>query len=124
MHDRQPPHIAWDIAAGAWVGFALLADTAAFRDATPSKLYEYLAHGMPFIATDLPGHERLAQESRAGIIVADANQAAAALADLASGTLALPQLSQRAVEYAATSDRYQHGSADLAEAIENLLGPA
>ena len=121
LHDRQPPHVAWDIAGGAWVGFALLADTAAFRDATPSKLYEYLAHGMPFIATALPGHIRLAQESQAGIIVDDAEQAAAALTQLSSGATALPALANSAVEYAATSDRYQHGSADLAEAIENLL---
>ncbi|GAA4895422.1 hypothetical protein GCM10025789_11110 [Tessaracoccus lubricantis] len=68
-HDRQPPTEAWRIAAGADVGLCLLADTPAFRDAMPSKVYEYLAMGMPTVATPLPRVRELIEGTGAGVIV-------------------------------------------------------
>ena len=68
-HDRQPPAESWRIAAGADVGLCLLADTPAFRDAMPSKVYEYLAMGMPTIATPLPRVRELVEGTGAGAIV-------------------------------------------------------
>src|SRR5690606_12171190 len=53
-HDRQPPREAWRHASGAWVGLLLLDSTPAFRQAVPSKLYEYMACGLAVVATDLP----------------------------------------------------------------------
>ena len=57
----------------------LLDDTPAFRAAVPSKLYEYLAAGVPVIATPLPRVEKVITESGAGVIVSDATKAAAVL---------------------------------------------
>lgn len=68
-HDRQPPAESWRIAAGADVGLCLLADTPAFRDAMPSKVYEYLAMGMPTVATPLPRVRELVEGTGAGSIV-------------------------------------------------------
>ncbi|WP_232514712.1 glycosyltransferase [Cellulomonas sp. PSBB021] len=78
-HGRQPPREAWTLARGAWVGLLLLDQTPAFRDAIPSKLYEYLACGLAVVATDLPRSARVVRESAAGVVVDDAAGAAEAL---------------------------------------------
>jgi glycosyltransferase involved in cell wall biosynthesis len=79
FHGRRPPRDAWALAGGAWAGLVLLDDTPAFRAAVPSKLYEYLAAGVPVIATPLPRVEKVITESGAGVIVSDATEAAAVL---------------------------------------------
>lgn len=78
-HDRRPPRDAWQLARGAWVGLLLLEDTPAFRDALPSKLYEYLACGLPVVTTDLPRSARMVRETGAGVVVRDVAEAAGVL---------------------------------------------
>jgi len=75
-HGRLPPRQAWELAAGASVGLALLHDTPAFRDAIPTKVYEYLACGLAVLATPLPRVAQLLDVSGAGRTVRDAAQAA------------------------------------------------
>lgn len=69
FHGRQPPERAWRLAAGAWCGLALLEDTPAFRDAVPSKLYEYLGSGLAVVVTDLPRQRQLVEHIGAGAVV-------------------------------------------------------
>jgi glycosyltransferase involved in cell wall biosynthesis len=79
LHGRMPPREAWQVASAADVGFALLEDTPAFRDAVPTKVYEYLACGLAVIATPLPRVRALLEQSGGGVVVADAPAAAAVL---------------------------------------------
>jgi glycosyltransferase involved in cell wall biosynthesis len=79
FHGRLDPQKAWALAEGAWVGIVLLEDTPAFRDAVPSKLYEYLACGLAVVATPLPRMAELIAESGAGHVVPDAAAASATL---------------------------------------------
>ena len=72
FHGRKPPKQAWALARGAWVGLSLLDDTPAFRDAVPSKLYEYLAAGLAVVTTPLPRAAAIVTESAAGVVVPDA----------------------------------------------------
>lgn len=69
VHGRLAPREAWRLAQGAWCGLALLEDTPAFRDALPSKLYEYLGTGLAVIVSDLPRQAALVTEARAGEVV-------------------------------------------------------
>lgn len=78
-HGRQEPKRAWEVAEGADVGLCLLADTPAFADAMPSKVYEYQACGLPTVATPLPRVARLLRRSGAGVLVEDAEETTAAL---------------------------------------------
>ena len=80
FHDRMPPVEAWRIAANATVGLCLLADTPAFRDAMPSKVYEYLAMGLPTVATPLPRVVELLGGEDAGVIVDDYDAVSALVA--------------------------------------------
>lgn len=90
LHGRCPPAQAWRIVAGAWVGLALLEDTAAFRAAMPSKVLEYLACGLPVLTTDLARPAALVRDSGAGAVVAGGTpaqvgaRAGAVLLDLAA----------------------------------------
>lgn len=69
VHGRQPPRLAWAHARGATCGFVLLDDTLAFRDALPSKLYEYAACGLPVIVTDLPRQRAFVETHGIGQVV-------------------------------------------------------
>jgi glycosyltransferase involved in cell wall biosynthesis len=74
-----PSREAWAITRGAWVGLLLLEPTPAFREAMPSKLYEYLACGLPVVATPLPRVADLLATTGAGVVVDDASGVTAIL---------------------------------------------
>ena len=46
---------AWGEAAGSLAGLSLLRDVPAYREAVATKLWEYMAAGIPPIVSDLPG---------------------------------------------------------------------
>ncbi|HEX3004951.1 MAG TPA: glycosyltransferase [Angustibacter sp.] len=82
-HGRQPPQQAWTIARGAHVGLVLLHDTPAFREAMPTKVYEYLACGLGVVSTSLPRVEQLVTDLGVGWVVShpvDAQQVLSRLA--------------------------------------------
>jgi len=54
---------------GALVGLSLLSDDPNYRVSMPSKVIEYLAHGVPVIATPLPAVATLIGEEGGGILV-------------------------------------------------------
>jgi glycosyltransferase involved in cell wall biosynthesis len=68
---RLTPERAWRYAQGAWAGLLLLADTAAFQCSMPSKVYEYLASGLPVITTPLARPAELVQRTGAGVVAPD-----------------------------------------------------
>ncbi len=63
---------------GACAGLALLHDEPNYRHSMPTKLYEYLARGVPYVSTPLPLARRLAEDSGGGIIVPFGDAPAAA----------------------------------------------
>lgn len=85
FHGRQPPERAWRLASGAWCGLALLEDTPAFRDAVPSKLYEYLGSGLAVVVSDLPRQRQLVELAGAGAVVAADTRAGAECAAVLRG---------------------------------------
>jgi glycosyltransferase involved in cell wall biosynthesis len=146
VHGRQPPARAWQIAAGASVGMLMLADTPAFRDAVPTKLYEYLACGMAVVATPLPrvvpiitgagagagrvGAGRVGDEGPGsqgspspGVLVADADEAAAVLRRWAQDPAELAVLRRAALTYAEHQLRGASVWDGLATVIAELLQP-
>ncbi len=100
LHGRLAPRAAWEVAAGAWVGMLLLEDTPAFRDALPSKVHEYLWCAMAVLTTDLPRQAGLVRDSGAGVVVADAEQAGAALRAWSDDPAAVAALGDRAAAWA------------------------
>jgi glycosyltransferase involved in cell wall biosynthesis len=54
---------------GATVGLSLLHDEPNYQHSMPTKLLEYLAHGVAFVSTPLPLAVELAEASGGGVIV-------------------------------------------------------
>jgi len=79
LHGRMPPAAAWQLAQGAWAGMSLLHSTPAFESAIPSKIYEYLACGMPVLSSPIRRAAELVDKAGAGAVVADAEEAGATL---------------------------------------------
>ncbi len=69
LHGRQPPADAWRLTKGAWASLAMLQPTPAFVEAMPSKIYEYLASGLPVLSTRLPRQTKVIEESGGGVLV-------------------------------------------------------
>ncbi|WP_202879531.1 glycosyltransferase family 4 protein [Serinicoccus kebangsaanensis] len=68
-HGFVPGHQALQLLDGALAGLSLLHDEANFRPSMPTKVIEYLAHGVPAITTPLPVPARLVERSGAGVVV-------------------------------------------------------
>jgi glycosyltransferase involved in cell wall biosynthesis len=81
------------IARGAVAGLSLLHDLPNYRHSRPTKITEYLAHGVPVITTPLPLAVEMATASGAGIVIdhGDIDTVAARVADAARALLADPQ---------------------------------
>ncbi len=73
---------------GAMVGLSLLRNLPNYRHSLPTKVLEYLAHGVPVITTPLPEAHDIVEESGGGIVVPfdDPGAVAEAIARMASGS--------------------------------------
>jgi glycosyltransferase involved in cell wall biosynthesis len=122
FHGRKPPMQAWAFARGAWVGLSLLDDTPAFRDAVPSKLYEYLAAGLAVATTPLPRAAAIVTESAAGVVVPDADALSATLRGWADQPADLLPLRSSAVTWAGAAFAGASGYDVLAQRLSALAG--
>ncbi|HWG23940.1 glycosyltransferase [Actinospica sp.] len=125
MHGRMPPAAAWQLARGAWVGMSLLHSTPAFESAIPSKIYEYLACGMPVLSSPIKRAAELVEKAGAGAIVADATEAGAQLRAWSGESRAEFQLMRKAANEWAERDLGATNPHDLfARAVAELVADA
>ena len=66
--------------SGALAGLSLLHDEANYRHSRPTKVIEYMAHGVPVITTPTPPARALVEAAGAGVVVPYADPAAVAAA--------------------------------------------
>ncbi len=64
-----PNNIALSELSGATAGLALLRDLPNYRHSLPTKILEYLAHGVPVITTPLPAAVEVVEGYDCGIVV-------------------------------------------------------
>jgi glycosyltransferase involved in cell wall biosynthesis len=124
MHGRMPPAAAWQLARGAWVGMSLLHSTPAFEDAIPSKIYEYLACGMPVLSSPIKRAAELVEKAGAGAIVADAAEAGTQLRAWSGESRAEFQLMRRAANEWAERDLGTNPHDLFARAVAELAAEA
>jgi glycosyltransferase involved in cell wall biosynthesis len=101
-HGFVPNRQALDLVDGAVAGLSLLHDLPNYRVSAPTKVYEYLARGVPVVTTPLPLPARLVTEHEVGVVVpfGDAAAAAAAVGALAADPRRRETLGRRAHELA------------------------
>lgn len=63
-----PNPVAVERLGGAFAGLSLLHDEPNYRHSRPTKLVEYLAHGVPVISTPLPVAAALVTASNGGVV--------------------------------------------------------
>lgn len=125
LHGRMPPAAAWQLARGAWVGMSLLHSTPAFESAIPSKIYEYLACGMPVLSSPIKRAAELVEKAGAGAVVADATEAGERLRAWSGESRAEFELLRNAANEWAERDLGATNPHDLfAEAIAELVADA
>ncbi|CAB4959696.1 unannotated protein [freshwater metagenome] len=122
LHGRRPPREAWELARGAWVGFSLLHDTPAFRDAMPSKVFEYLTAGLAVVASPLPRQAELLTASAAGTVVDGPDAATAALRAYVAEPALLEMQRAAAREWAPVEDEEYSRFAGAVMALARTRG--
>ncbi|MDR0593575.1 MAG: glycosyltransferase, partial [Bifidobacteriaceae bacterium] len=122
LRGRVPPERAWASARGAWAGLALLDQTPAFGRSMPSKVYEYLACGLPVITTPLPRPAALIRQTGAGAVVEDAVGAARVLRAWQSDPAAYRQVRQAAAAARAQALAQPDEMAAFARRVQSLAG--
>lgn len=91
----QPQEEAFRYMTQADAGLAVLPDVGDHRDALPSKLFEYMAWGLPFVASDFPVWRSFAGETAGRWVPAeDPGQLADTLADMLNDPAARRELSE------------------------------
>jgi glycosyltransferase involved in cell wall biosynthesis len=68
-HGFVPSDRALPMLDGALVGLSLLHDEPNYRHSRPTKIIEYMAHGIPVITTPLPEARRLVESAGCGFVV-------------------------------------------------------
>jgi glycosyltransferase involved in cell wall biosynthesis len=121
LHGRQPPADAWRITQGAWASLAMLQPTPAFIEAMPSKIYEYLASGLPVLSTRLPRQTKVIEESGGGVLVDSVPEAAETLRRWAADPDELEKLRDHALQWAAVHLPATTPYDEMATAIVALL---
>jgi len=120
LHGRLPPAQAWALARGAWCGLALLDNTPAFREAMPTKVYEYLGSGLAVAVTPLPRMAALVGDSGAGVTVSDESALAELLRAWSGDPAPLEAMRAAARTWAEEHLRGRSAYDELAEAVAAL----
>jgi len=102
-------------------GLAMLQPTPAFVEAMPSKIYEYLASGLPVLSTRLPRQSKVIEESGGGVLVDSVAEASETLRRWSADPGELEKLRDHALQWAADHLPTNTPYDDLADAILNLL---
>lgn len=95
---RLPLEEAWERAAGSVAGLNLLHDLPAYRTAVATKLWEYLAAGIPPIVTDLPGQASLVSQIDHRLVCTSPKEAAQAIELLAAEPQLRSEIVSRGVD--------------------------
>jgi glycosyltransferase involved in cell wall biosynthesis len=98
----------------------MLDDTPAFRDAVPSKLYEYLAAGLAVVTTPLPRAAEIVRLSGGGVVVADAAALSARLRGWAARPEELEPVRAAAVRWAREAFAGTSAYEELARRLREL----
>ena len=69
FYGRKSPLEAWHIISGCVAGLAVLAPSPNYIDSFPTKIFEYMALGMPVIASNFPLYREVVERAGCGLLV-------------------------------------------------------
>jgi glycosyltransferase involved in cell wall biosynthesis len=107
----------------AKIGVALLHPTPNHRDAMPVKLFEYLAAGLPVIASDMPQYTQLLQGCGVRVNPKDVEQIRVTIERMLSDEAALAEMSRVGRERLRRSFRWEEDGLELVSFCNRYLRP-
>lgn len=69
FYGRLPPTDGWEILAACKIGLAVLAPSPNYLESYPTKMFEYMALGMPVVVSDFPLYRQVVEGSGCGLLV-------------------------------------------------------
>jgi glycosyltransferase involved in cell wall biosynthesis len=110
----------------ARVGMVTLLPTRSYRESLPVKLFEYMASGIPVVASDFPAWREIVQESRCGLLVdpTDAAEVGDAMSWLLSHPDEAEQMGRRGAAAVRSQYQWSTQAAVLVDFYRRLLGGA
>lgn len=121
-HGFMPADEALRLVDGALAGLSLLRDLPNYRGSMPTKVVEYLAHGVPAITTPLPLAVELVAACDGGRVVGfdDPDEATAAVLDLWRRPEDAARMGARGRELVRARYDWSVGAADFVSALEEV----
>jgi glycosyltransferase involved in cell wall biosynthesis len=97
FHGRLEPQDAWQVMAGCIAGLAVLADIPNYRESYPTKLFEYMALGLPVVVSDFLLYRSVIDNAQCGFCVdpADPQAIAEALRQLSESPAMAEEMGER-----------------------------
>jgi glycosyltransferase involved in cell wall biosynthesis len=80
LHGYMKPVDAWRLAAGAAAGLAVLEPEPNYVESFPTKMFEYMALGLPVVVSDFPLYSEVVDRNACGVCVNPLDSAALAAA--------------------------------------------
>lgn len=80
IHGYRLPERGWEIMAGCHVGLAMMQDVPNYRESYPTKLFEYMALGLPVITSNFSLYKDIVEREACGLCVDPGNVDAVAKA--------------------------------------------
>lgn len=118
----QPQAEAFGRVARSDVALALLRNVGGHADASPNKIYEYMALGTPFVSSDFPFWRKGIPPNTGGLFVAetDPDVVEQAVLRLLENTVAAEEIAQRGQAYVRESFNWAQESQTLLDLYERL----
>ncbi|RKT47451.1 glycosyltransferase [Thiocapsa rosea] len=116
------PDLGWRYVRAAEVGVSPVPRGFLLDSSSPTKVFEYMALGVPVLANDSPAVEDIIRESGAGLCVelSGANLGGA-LVSMLSDKVALKEMAERGRNYVVNSHDYKKLAAETADVYARLL---
>jgi glycosyltransferase involved in cell wall biosynthesis len=73
MPGYLPPEQGWRRMARCYAGIAMLEKTPNFVGSYPTKLFEYMALGLPVVTSDIPMYRRVVEQAECGFVADPTN---------------------------------------------------
>jgi glycosyltransferase involved in cell wall biosynthesis len=105
------------------VGLALLQPSPNYLGSYPTKIFEYMALGIPFITSNFPLYQEIVETYQCGICVdpLDKLQVANAIQKLASDNNLLEEMGRKGIEAAESTFSWDREESKLLEFYRNVL---
>ncbi len=100
------------------LGLSPLPPDEIFKVSSPTKTFEYLAEGLPVIATDIPEHRKLVDNSCGFVLNYDADEFASAIKDMIKNKKKWNLYSRNAIEYIKKKNNYESNCSEFIEKLE------